>query len=242
MEEIMGLMVMERCLHINKIKSYDSHCMRLASTAVVSDNAGLYEIKNTSTSVKINGPRSHGSINGHQVNGGINKTCLSLNGYTPGAKGSPLSGEFIQINGRMNGHPNGYVKSSFNTFANNNSNGYDPVSVNLKNHRHKNNSGDQGHFRSHNDQVNGHSKNVHNGYSSNHLTNGYMNNSFEIESKNNKNVTFRIDTSLLRNGGSVDKSEVTPLKKTIGEEMGISISSKGKLKHGEITDEISTEL
>lgn len=207
----------------------------------MSDNTGVVESKNTASTVKINGLSRNG---GHQINGGGNKTCLTLNGYTPKSKGAPISGEFIQINGKMNGH----MKSKVNGFSNGNMNGYDPEFTNGKVNGHsqiQSNGVDPGHYKSYNGQVNGYSKSYLNGHPSDY-SNGFMNSSFEIESKNNKNVTFRIDNSLLRNssGSSTD----VPLNGKIDEsnlkmksEKGIC-TPKGKLKQGEITDEISTEL
>ncbi|XP_066980227.1 band 4.1-like protein 4A isoform X3 [Macrobrachium rosenbergii] len=190
-----------------------------ASTAVVSDNA-------------VNAVKVNGFFNGHHTNGSGSKTSLTLNGFTPKSKTAPISGEFIKINGKVNGHTNGHVKSNLNSFTSGN------FIIGDTN----------GHFKNYSGHMNGFSKGFFGGHPSDH-SNAYLNSSFEIESKNNKNVTFkipaekshlRISSGNITDGPLSGNHEESNLK--IKNDIGLCTPSKVSLKQGEVTDEISTEL
>ncbi|XP_071545095.1 uncharacterized protein [Panulirus ornatus] len=219
-----------------------------ASTAVVSDANGYpngsFDCGNTAVPVKFSGlGKTNGSIGGSCMNGNNNsKTCLSLNGHSPKSKVlAPTCDEYIHINSKINSN----IKSHLNSFNNGDLNGYETDYINGSLHERvtsPNGGKGIGHMKTF---GNGHVSGFFNSHAKD-FPNGSMNNSFEIESKNNKNVTFRFDNSLIRNskGSGINvtvngKLEDDHLKVKANDEYKGDL--KGKL-NSEVVDEISTEL
>lgn len=206
---------------------------------------GSFDCGNAAVIGKLGGlGKANGSITGTCMNGNNNnsKTCLTLNGHSPKSKVvAPACDEYIHINSKINNN----MKSHMNNFNKGDLNSYETDYINGSLHERVtslNGGKGIGHLKTF---SNGHVSGFCNGHAKDH-PNGLLNNSFEIESKNNKNVTFRFDSSLIRNskGSGINvtvngKLEDDHLKgKVNGEYKG---DLKGKL-NSEAVDEISTEL
>ncbi|XP_069998659.1 band 4.1-like protein 4A isoform X4 [Penaeus vannamei] len=213
------------------------------STAVMSDTNG-YINSFDQGSVKINGSHNGGSyMDSMHINGGGNKTCLPLNGYSTKGSGiiGPLSSEFIpitnnKISSQMNNGNKGHQLSSF---QNGRTNTFDQeyISGCVLNGHMKDSGNSTGNFRTFgNGHLNGFSKVSLNGHVKDHSSDCY-----EVESSssnNSKNVMFKSDKSQLRNNKNVD----TKVSGNSESDNSGSDVTNGKAKKGEAGDEISTEL
>lgn len=213
-----------------------------ASTALVSDTKGYPNGSyngNSASSGKLNSPaKMNGSLGVPYANGlanNNNKTCLTFSDHSRSSRGGGghLPNQYIHLNGKTNsaqspksftnGHINGYEKDYVNGLHEHSRFGEEKVSKNTP------------HLKSFgNGIINGLTKPNHS---------GSMN--LEVESRNNKNVTFKFDGSLLknekRNGINVTmngKHEVDQLKSQMNGKTDCGV----KANNGEVADEISTEL
>ncbi|XP_069181065.1 uncharacterized protein [Procambarus clarkii] len=216
-----------------------------ASTAVVSDTTscpnGSFDHIHAAVNGKMRGSgKINESISGTYMSEGSNtKTCYTMNGYSQNCKGIvPLPDEYIHINSKANACN---IKGPMINFTNGDSNTYktDYINGNLHEHVLNLSSGKgSGHLKTFgnghvNGNINGHLKDYRN---------SSTNNSFEVESKNNKNVTFKVDSTLLRNSKGIGVNITVNGKLDGGHLKGeYKSDSKGKLG-GEAADEISTEL
>lgn len=168
-----------------------------------------------------------------------NKTCLILNEQ-------PSSRSNRGVGGPLNAHLNGKINHAQipNSFTNGHVNGYEKDYIN----------GMHEHLRSNEEKVSKnptHLKTFGNGIINgltkhHHHHNGIVNSSLEIESRNNKNVTFKFDSPLLRNekGNGINvtvngKHEADRLKSKVNGKIDGVVKSN---TNGEVVDEISTEL